>query len=253
MPTILALSGASYPPGKIALEGRSFVPALQGRALAPRKIFIEHEGNRAVRDGEWKLVGLSGKPWELYNLRSDPAEMRNLAASEPRRVETLTRAWNDWAQRCSVVKPTAPGNGSEPEPPAPRVANRALTIRCELVAEGRDGVILAQGGDQNGYALHLKDNKLIFSVRSASRLTAIEADAQLPKGRCTLVARLASNGAMTLQVNGKLVATGKAPALIAVQPLDGLTIGFDDRSAVGDYVPPFPLKGKVEHVKIETP
>ena len=69
-------------------------------------------------------------------------------------------------------------------------------------------------------------------------------------GRFSLQARLEQDGSMTLAVNGKIVARGKAPGLIAVQPQDELSIGEDILSAVGDYQPPNPLKGKVEKVQI---
>ena len=161
----------------------SLAPTLQGKSLPARQIFIEHEGNRSVRDGDWKLVGLSGKPWELYNLKSDPTEMQNLASKESTRVAALAGAWDAWAARCSVVEKNKPAKDTTTPLaaiPTPQIAQRALTIQCELVAESRDGVVLAQGGQQNGYALHLKDGKLVFSLRSAKQLTAIQASDALP-------------------------------------------------------------------------
>jgi len=55
---------------------------------------------------------------------------------------------------------------------------------------------------------------------------------------------------MTLAVNGKTVAQGRAPGLFTVQPTDPLSIGEDTLSAVGDYIPPNALAGNVEKVKI---
>ena len=256
MPTVLALTGATYPNGKLPLEGVSLAPTLQGKSLPARQIFIEHEGNRSVRDGDWKLVGLSGKPWELYNLKADPTEMQNLASKESTRVAALAGAWDAWAARCSVVEKNKPAKDTTTPLaaiPTPQIALRALTIQCELVADSRDGVVLAQGGQQNGYALHLKDGKLVFSLRSAKQLTAIQASDALPVAvNCRLEARLASDGTMLLLISGKVVATGKAPALIAAQPQDGLSIGRDDKTAVGDYTAPYPLRGTVTKVKVST-
>jgi arylsulfatase len=65
---------------------------------------MEHEGNRGVIDGEWKLVALQGQPWELYHLARDPGEMQNLAAQHPERASALSAAWDEWAARCSVVR-----------------------------------------------------------------------------------------------------------------------------------------------------
>ncbi len=74
--TCVDLARAKYPErGRndtqlVALQGKTLLPAFQGRSLRrERPLFWEHEGNRAVRDGEWKLVakGPKGK-WELYNI-----------------------------------------------------------------------------------------------------------------------------------------------------------------------------------------
>jgi arylsulfatase len=52
-----------------------------------------HEGNRAVRVGEFKLVAAAGKPWELYDMRTDRAEQHDLAATMPERVRELSELW----------------------------------------------------------------------------------------------------------------------------------------------------------------
>ena len=110
MPTVIALSGAHYPRevnGRRAAElpGVNLVPALAGEPL-PRKepIFWEHEGNRAVRDGQWKLVAKgSDGPWELYDIAADRAESRNLAAQHPDRAADMAARWQRWAERSQVL------------------------------------------------------------------------------------------------------------------------------------------------------
>ena len=73
------------------LEGRSLRPIFAGgRADPSRAIFWEHEGNRAVRLGPWKLVARQGEPWELYNAATDRTESRNLAAGHPDEVKKLS-------------------------------------------------------------------------------------------------------------------------------------------------------------------
>ncbi|QOV91586.1 arylsulfatase [Humisphaera borealis] len=109
MPTVLDLAGATYLKEHagnaiLPMEGVSLVPLMNGQAAAPRRIFVEHEGNRSVRDGDWKLVALAGKPWELYNLAQDPTEMHDLAQRSPEVVTELSRLWQEWAERCSVLE-----------------------------------------------------------------------------------------------------------------------------------------------------
>ena len=62
-----------------------------------------HEGNRAVRVGDWKLVAAKGDPWELYDLRTDRAEQVNLAAKTPDKVKELERVWQEQADRCTAL------------------------------------------------------------------------------------------------------------------------------------------------------
>ena len=253
MPTLLELAGAPYPQERdgrrvLPLEGVSLTPVLKGGRLSPRQIFMEHEGNRAVREGWWKLVALKDKPWELYDLEADPTEMDNLAAgvgatyASPLRVARLAEAWEAWADRCSVRKPASH---------APQIANKTLTITCDVEPQSRDGVILAQGGNQQGYALWLRDGQLLFGVRINGKLTSIAAK-ETPAGRFAIAARLNCDGTMQLLVDGRITAEGKASGLIPAQPVDELSIGQDVRTAVGDYAAPYPLLGKIGNVRVQT-
>jgi hypothetical protein len=247
MPTGLELAGASYPQEHegqrvLPLEGASLMPVLQGGRLPSRQIFVEHEGNRAVREGRWKLVALKDKPWELYDLETDPTEMKDLAAGKTELVARLAQAWEDWADRCSV---RGQSSGS------PQIANKPLTITCEVEPRSRDGVILAQGGNQQGYALWLRDGRLLFGVRIDGRLTSLAAG-EIPPGRFALAARLTRDGLMQVAINGRTVAEGKAPGLIPTQPVDELSTGRDVRTAVGDYAAPYVLRGKIERVRVQT-
>jgi arylsulfatase len=85
-------------------EGTSLRPAFGGGALNRTKPLVwEHDGNRAVRDGRWKLVAKEDRPWELYDLETDRTETRDLASSEPERMRKMAAAWEDWALRAGVL------------------------------------------------------------------------------------------------------------------------------------------------------
>ncbi len=108
MPTCLEVAGAAYPPADrsnvaLPLEGRSLLPILFGGSREDRPIFWEHEGNRAVRLGDWKLVSRYPDDWELYNLKSDRTELNNLAGASPDQVDKLSALYRDWAARCNVL------------------------------------------------------------------------------------------------------------------------------------------------------
>ena len=246
MPTIVQLTGAKYPDefkgfNIIPEQGMSLVPAFHGATLPQRPQYIEHEGNRMVREGDWKLVAIHDEPWELYNLAADPTEMHDVAAREPARVQKLADDWKTWAENSMVIAK-----------PSPQVVGKALTITADVTPNSQNGVILAQGGLQRGYSLHLKDGKPIFSVRENETLYLAAATTAVPQGKFALEAHLGKDGTMTLAINGKIMARGKAPGVFTSQPKDELSIGEDTLSAVGEYQPPFPLRGKIENVKITT-
>jgi arylsulfatase len=109
MATSVDLAGASYPAAAAGrevqpMEGVSLRPAFEGKPLARGKpLFFEHEGNRAIIDGSWKLVSMAKGKWQLYDLSSDRTELKNLAAEQPERVETLAALWQEWARRANVT------------------------------------------------------------------------------------------------------------------------------------------------------
>jgi arylsulfatase len=105
MPTCLEIAGVSYPAMSKTgtppppLEGKSLVPAFDGRPLAARSLCWEHEGNHAVREGKWKLVSRFPNSWELYDMELDRTEMHDLAGRYPDRVEKMVKDYAEWARR----------------------------------------------------------------------------------------------------------------------------------------------------------
>lgn len=108
MATCVDLAGASYPEEFAntriqPMEGTSLAPAFAGRDIQRRQpLFWEHEGHRAIRDGQWKLVAKHERAWELYDMLADRTEMQNLADRFPERVAALSQQWDAWASRVGV-------------------------------------------------------------------------------------------------------------------------------------------------------
>jgi arylsulfatase len=84
------------------MEGRSLAPLFTGGKIEREAIYWEHEGNRAVRVGDWKLVADNKKPWELYNIAKDRSEQHDLSSQEPERVRKLAEMWDAYAKRANV-------------------------------------------------------------------------------------------------------------------------------------------------------
>ncbi|NTV54501.1 MAG: sulfatase-like hydrolase/transferase, partial [Syntrophaceae bacterium] len=118
MPTLLEVAGAAYPKTNEgrevpALMGKSWGPMLAGKAESPRTaqdyLAWEVFGNRAVRQGDWKLRW-QFKPygkgdWELFNLAKDPAEREDLAAQNPDKVKAMLTLWESYVKANNVILP----------------------------------------------------------------------------------------------------------------------------------------------------
>jgi arylsulfatase len=108
MATCVDLAQAEYPETFeghqiTPLAGKSLLPIFDGKTWEPHaRLFWEHEGNRAVREGRWKLVATRQNEWELYDLEADRTELHNLAKEQPDRAAALLKTWEVWAAGCGV-------------------------------------------------------------------------------------------------------------------------------------------------------
>jgi arylsulfatase len=118
MPTLLEVAGTRYPnnvqPDLPPLIGKSWGPMLAGKVDSVRTeqdvLAWEVFGNRAVRQGEWKLrwqIKPYGKSaWELFNVAKDPAERNDLAAQNPDKVKAMVALWDGYAKANNVILPS---------------------------------------------------------------------------------------------------------------------------------------------------
>lgn len=114
MSTILDITGARYPGYErenknIPLQGVSLYPAFAGEPFEREALFFEHETNRAIIKGDWKLVAARyGWPWkigdwELYNIKHDPTELHNVIEEYPEIADELEEEWNQWGEENNVL------------------------------------------------------------------------------------------------------------------------------------------------------
>jgi len=113
MATFIELTGSDYPQQRDGQKipnpvGESLLPLItgQGKMKRQKPIFWEHEGNKAVRVDDYKLVmkWQEGQPqrWELYNLKKDRTELNDLAEAMPDKVSEMAASWEEWADTHQV-------------------------------------------------------------------------------------------------------------------------------------------------------
>ena len=144
MATCVELAGVKYPTEKDSikikpLEGRSLDVAFKGGEIDREALYWEHEGNCAIRKGDWKLVRKANKDWELYNIREDRSELNDLAAEKPELVKELAAAFDAYADRANVSpvgtwrgKPKAKKN---PKPKAKKKVGQLDEMQAEIARQ----------------------------------------------------------------------------------------------------------------------
>lgn len=229
--------------------------------------------------------------WELYNIDDDFSEANDLAASNPEKLKEMKALFDEEAEKNNIyplddrgtgriyeAKPS-PG-GSDPkrthftyyegttrlaETAAPNMKNRSHTITVEIntADSGRDGVLVAEGGSGGGFALYIKDNKLIYEYNffDEDRYIVVSTE-KVPIGKSKVQmdfiydgkeGEMAKGGDIILYVNGNKVGEGKMDKSIPGRfGIDTFGIGVDTGSPVSkDYRPPFAFEGNILKVDID--
>jgi len=114
MATCVDVANAQYPAlrnGKTVypMQGMSLVPSFRKGIKSNRYLIWEHESNKAIRKGKWKLVYKATNNeknrneqtpyplWELYDMEKDRTETDNIASFHPLIVKELADAWERMA------------------------------------------------------------------------------------------------------------------------------------------------------------
>ena len=178
--------------------------------------------------------------WELYHVAEDFSQSNDLAEEYPEKLEELQKAWHEDALKynvyplhddlfgrlANVTKIYAPqrdefvyyppGAVRIPEAYSPPVKNRnhTITAYAEIPASGSEGVLVASGGIYGGYALYVKDNKVVYHYNAYNEdRFSIEGARPLPAGEVVIEAKYIAGdnmtGTVTLSVNGEEVGRGE--------------------------------------------
>jgi len=289
------LSGTAQRP----LEGVSFAHTFNDAAAPTRKKvqYYEMIASRALWADGWKAVVeqpqgealteevLAAQKWELYHVERDFSECDDLAERHPAKLAALVEQWWVEAGKYNVLpldsrmqlrmgerKPGTlrmgkrrvfyPGGAPQFEYTAVDVKDRSHTITAEVEIpdHGAEGVLLAHGSWFAGYALYVKNGRLVY-VHNCMGLAEyrVESTAGVPSGLHTLAFHFIRTGAHrgigTLLIDGRAVGEGEiartVPHVIETSG-EGLCCGYDSGLPVTpDYQAPFRFTGRIERVVVE--
>ena len=134
---------------------------------------------------------------------------------------------------------------------SPSIEGRPFAIHTTIVASG-DGVIIAQGGRQDGFALYLQGGQLNFVSRNNHRLTIARDELLFPLNReVKISAQLTRDSNLLLNVDGREAAREEIPGMLTRRPPEGLSVGFDQRpSLVGEYRNDHYFQGSIKEMQL---
>ena len=264
--------------------------------------YFEMIGNRAIYDDGWFAGTIHKAPWEaeprrpltedvweLYNVNEDFSQAKNLAASNPAKLEELKKKFMDEAVKYNVLPiddrsierfdPVIAGrpdlmNGRTklvlyegakgiPENAFINVKNTSLAITAVVeVPANASGVLVCQGGDFGGWSLYMMDGKVVYAYNWVGLENyTITSTQKVPPGKHTIKFDFAYDGGRggggtgTLSIDGQKVGEGK------IAKTNSNTFGIDESADVGtDENTPVVLAykgkerftGKIGSITIET-
>ncbi len=133
--------------------------------------------------------------------------------------------------------------------PSLNPAGKPLTIEAWVTATKPNGVIVARGGPAEGFALVIEEGRPAFLVRSESNLSIAKGPKRIVGGWHHIVGVLTEDKQMRLFVDGQRVAEERASGLLTKDPAQGMEVGADATSSVGEYATPNSFAGIIDEVR----
>ena len=274
-------------------HGDTIRPALENPDAPPSREsqYFEMIGHRAIWRNGWKALTrhrrnepFADDPWELYHIDSDFSECENLAGRHPGRLREMAELWEEEAAKYSVFPlddrylavrassfqtPGSPrardsftylgGSSRVPGGVTPLIFNRsfAITARIAPARPAEEGVLTATGDVSGGYALYVKDARLIFEYHYLGRRQILASPVPVPPGTRRLAFRFERAG--DFRGRGFLEADDRVLAELDMDDMargmiswGSLSVGADTLSPAGSgYAGEFPFTGQVERVDFQ--
>ena len=283
--TFLDIAGVKPPSD---MQGRSIVPLLKGRSLDDWRTSIYyhywefpavHMVNRhfGVRTDRYKLIHYYElKEWELFDLEKDPDELKSVYG-DPAYADVVKRLEAELVRLQKLYKETDPKasrsqigqrrlRASARRVKLQRVLHldkpdskprgdldpsvKPLTVGARCTPQSGDGVLIAHGGGSLGYSLYLASGVPVFAIRNGGELIKVSGTQKLPTGKSAHVAGMLDGDAkLRLYVDGRCVARTDGQ-FIASKPADGLSVGADTGSFVGEYKGKTPFNGLMSDIRV---
>ncbi|WP_199883726.1 arylsulfatase [Anaerosinus massiliensis] len=289
-PTVYDIAGVEAPAtyhgiAQLPLDGKS-IKATFADADAPSLHGVQYylfAGNRAIFKDGWKAVAThkKGTPftqdvWQLYDLNKDYAETQDLAAQYPEKLKELQVLWSAEAQKHGAIlkenenTPTTvqrdayiyyAGVNQMSSGAGPAIYNTSytITVPIERKNESQDGVLVSLGNAKTGYALYVKNNRLVYQHNYFGKVTRIVSDLPVPEGKVQVQYVFTKTGPFTgrgeLRINGISVGEKQIEKTFGQSSDETFDIGCDRHGLVGsDYQKSkddFRFKGTYQYVRFD--
>lgn len=136
---------------------------------------------------------------------------------------------------------------------APRIVGLPFTLSCRVTTQARDGILVAHGGAAVGYALHLRDGKLVFTTHDKGARHDVELAFAPSKEPRLVTARLTQDGKLTLRIDEGETVEAKSSGVLSRQPQEDFCVGFDSEQPVAVYSQTQRFGGVIESLRWSSP
>ncbi len=128
--------------------------------------------------------------------------------------------------------------------------DKPITVEAWVSPIRPNGVVVARGGPAEGFALTIQEGKPAFSLRAGGELTTVTGEQRIIGGWHHIAGVVTAEKELRLYVDGRQAASGKCSSLITKDPAQGLEIGADAGSPVGEYQVPHGFSGIIDEVRL---